>query len=96
MDCGRVRLTSRFEVTRGLFRDGPRNFETRSDNEDDTWPGTPSPNFRAIPAAGRLATTYDLACNRLHTRRIFGGIGLRTCDPPVPSLGPCHWASVAL
>ncbi|GBM50087.1 hypothetical protein AVEN_223298-1 [Araneus ventricosus] len=42
----------------------------------------PSPNFRATPAGGRLATTYDLACNRPHTRRIFSGIGFRTCDPP--------------
>ncbi|GBM76900.1 hypothetical protein AVEN_153129-1 [Araneus ventricosus] len=41
----------------------------------------PSPNFRATPAGGRLATTYDLACNRPHTRRIFSGIGFRTCDP---------------
>ncbi|GBM04204.1 hypothetical protein AVEN_41024-1 [Araneus ventricosus] len=32
----------------------------------------------------RLATTYDLACNRPHTRRIFSGIGFRACDPPVP------------
>ncbi|GBN55005.1 Prolyl 4-hydroxylase subunit alpha-2 [Araneus ventricosus] len=45
----------------------------------------PSPNFRATPTGGRLATTYDLACNRPHTRRIFSGIGFRTCDPPVPS-----------
>ncbi|GBM89508.1 hypothetical protein AVEN_43035-1 [Araneus ventricosus] len=42
----------------------------------------PSPNFRAKPTGGRLATTYDLACNRPHTRRIFSGIGFRTCDPP--------------
>ncbi|GBN04266.1 hypothetical protein AVEN_264495-1, partial [Araneus ventricosus] len=27
----------------------------------------PSPNFRATPTGGRLATTYDLACNRPHT-----------------------------
>ncbi|GBM01120.1 hypothetical protein AVEN_96123-1 [Araneus ventricosus] len=46
----------------------------------------PSPNFRATPTGGRLATTYDLACNRPHTRRIFSGIGFRTCDPPVPRL----------
>ncbi|GBN64921.1 hypothetical protein AVEN_51851-1 [Araneus ventricosus] len=42
----------------------------------------PSPNCRATPTGGRLATTYDLACNRPHTRRIFSGIGFRTCDPP--------------
>ncbi|GBN64888.1 hypothetical protein AVEN_7508-1 [Araneus ventricosus] len=48
----------------------------------------PSPNFRATPTGGRLATTYDLACNRPHTRRIFSGIGFRTCDPPVPTEYP--------
>ncbi|GBN65482.1 hypothetical protein AVEN_58697-1, partial [Araneus ventricosus] len=31
----------------------------------------PSPSFRPTPAGRRLATTYDLACNRPHTRRIF-------------------------
>ncbi|GBL76517.1 hypothetical protein AVEN_48812-1 [Araneus ventricosus] len=55
-------LTSRFEATRGLFWDGPRNFEPRSDDEDDTRAGTPSPNFHATPTGGRLATTRDLAC----------------------------------
>ncbi|GBO04014.1 hypothetical protein AVEN_114486-1, partial [Araneus ventricosus] len=44
----------------------------------------PSPSFRATPTGGRLATTYGVACNRPHTRRIFSGIGFRTCDPPVP------------
>ncbi|GBM81151.1 hypothetical protein AVEN_226971-1 [Araneus ventricosus] len=41
-----------------------------------------SPDFRATPTGGRLATTYDLVCNRPHTRRIFRGIKFRTCDPP--------------
>ncbi|GBN37603.1 hypothetical protein AVEN_55614-1 [Araneus ventricosus] len=40
--------------------------------------------FCATPTGGRLATTYDLACNRPHTRRIFSGIVSRTCDPPAP------------
>ncbi|GBO41563.1 hypothetical protein AVEN_149314-1 [Araneus ventricosus] len=31
-----VTLTSRFEATRGLFWDGSRKFEPRSDVEDDT------------------------------------------------------------
>ncbi|GBN04046.1 hypothetical protein AVEN_220255-1 [Araneus ventricosus] len=79
-----VRLTSRFEATRGLFRDGPRNFEPRSDAEDDTWAGTPSSNFRSTPMGERLATMCDLACNRPYTRRIFSGIGFRTCDTPAP------------
>ncbi|GBM24503.1 hypothetical protein AVEN_166145-1 [Araneus ventricosus] len=38
----------------------------------------------AAPAGGRLANTYDLACNRPHTRRIFGGIEFRACDLLVP------------
>ncbi|GBO10962.1 hypothetical protein AVEN_155413-1 [Araneus ventricosus] len=46
-----------------------------------------SPNFRATPTAGPLATTYDLPCNRPHTRRIFSGIGFRICDPPERSRG---------
>ncbi|GBN15391.1 hypothetical protein AVEN_233920-1 [Araneus ventricosus] len=80
----------RFEATRGLFRDGPRNFEPRSDDEDDTRAGTLSPNFRATPTGGRLASTCDLACNRSHARRIFSGIWFRTSDPPVPRSRPCH------
>ncbi|GBN13729.1 hypothetical protein AVEN_238060-1 [Araneus ventricosus] len=62
---------------RGLFRDGPRNFEPWSDAKD------------ATPTGGCLATTYDLACNRLHTR-IFSGIGFQTCDPLVPRSRPYH------
>ncbi|GBO17154.1 hypothetical protein AVEN_197678-1 [Araneus ventricosus] len=75
---------SRFEATRGIISYGARYFESWSDDEDDAWAGTPSPNFRASPTAGRLAITYDLACNRPHTRRIFSGIGFRTYDPLVP------------
>ncbi|GBN88796.1 hypothetical protein AVEN_250810-1 [Araneus ventricosus] len=40
--------------------------------------------FCATPTGGRLATTYDLTCNRPHTRRIFGGIGFQACDLSVP------------
>ncbi|GBM03123.1 hypothetical protein AVEN_200815-1 [Araneus ventricosus] len=67
-------LTSRFEATRGLYWDGPRNFEPRSHDEDDAGAGAPSPRFRAAPVGGRLATTSDLACNRPDTRLIFNGI----------------------
>ncbi|GBM98301.1 hypothetical protein AVEN_217698-1 [Araneus ventricosus] len=42
----------------------------------------PSPDFHATPTGGRLTTTYDLTCNRPHTRRIFSGIGSRTWNPP--------------
>ncbi|GBM32952.1 hypothetical protein AVEN_258893-1 [Araneus ventricosus] len=45
-----------------------------------TTPDPAPPNFRATPMGGRLATTYHLACNKPHTRRIFSGIGFRTRD----------------
>ncbi|GBN16648.1 hypothetical protein AVEN_49907-1 [Araneus ventricosus] len=79
---------SRFEATRELFCDGLRNFEQRSDDEDDTGAGTPSPSFHATPTRGRLATTYDLAYNRPHTRLIFIGIGFRAWSPPAPKPRP--------
>ncbi|GBM83514.1 hypothetical protein AVEN_274684-1 [Araneus ventricosus] len=44
----------------------------------------------ATPAGGRVATAYDLAANRPHTRRVFRGIGFRACDPPVPRWRPYH------
>ncbi|GBM17578.1 hypothetical protein AVEN_80881-1 [Araneus ventricosus] len=50
----------------------------------------PSPNFHATPMGGRLATMYDLACNRPHMRRIFSGIGFRTWNPKAPEPGPYH------
>ncbi|GBM61669.1 hypothetical protein AVEN_133455-1 [Araneus ventricosus] len=80
----------RLEATRGLIWNGPRNFEPRSDDEDDTRAGTPSPSFHATPTGGRLTTTYELACNRPHTRRIFSGIGFRTWNPPAPKPRPHH------
>ncbi|GBM45598.1 hypothetical protein AVEN_86539-1 [Araneus ventricosus] len=85
-----VILPSCFEATRGLFRDGPRNSEPRSDDEDDTWAGTPSPNFRTTPTGGRLDTMYDLADRGLHAQRMFSGIRFRTSDPPIPRSRPCH------
>ncbi|GBN00879.1 hypothetical protein AVEN_21228-1 [Araneus ventricosus] len=46
--------------------------------------------FYATLTGGRLATTYDLACNRPHTRRILSGIGFRTWNPPAPKSRPYH------
>ncbi|GBL89504.1 hypothetical protein AVEN_105750-1, partial [Araneus ventricosus] len=86
-----ISLTSRFEATRGLFCDGPRNFEPLSDDAKTTPElPPPSPNFHATPTARRLPTTYDLACNRPHTRRIFSGIGFRTWNPPALKPRPYH------
>ncbi|GBL82287.1 hypothetical protein AVEN_252456-1 [Araneus ventricosus] len=51
-------------ATQGLFWDGTRHFEPRSDDEDDTGVGTPSPSFHATPTGGRLAISYDLERNR--------------------------------
>ncbi|GBM13671.1 hypothetical protein AVEN_148193-1 [Araneus ventricosus] len=50
----------------------------------------PSSNFHATPTGGRLTTTYDLTCNRPHTRRIFSVIGFRTCSPLAPKSRPYH------
>ncbi|GBM15889.1 hypothetical protein AVEN_258433-1 [Araneus ventricosus] len=80
-----VILTPRFEATRELFWDGPRNFEPLSD--DDTYAVTPSPNFHATPTGGRLATTYELTCKRPHTRRIFSGIGFEAETLPLGHRG---------
>ncbi|GBL99023.1 hypothetical protein AVEN_57031-1 [Araneus ventricosus] len=81
---------SRFKATQGLFRDGLRNFEPLSVTRTTPALATTSPNFRATPTGEHLATTYDLSCNRPHTRRIFSGIGFRTYDPPVPTLPLGH------
>ncbi|GBN55428.1 hypothetical protein AVEN_61794-1 [Araneus ventricosus] len=72
-----------------LFWDGPYNFEPRSDDEDDTLE-PPSPHFHITPAIGRLATTYDLTCNRSYTRRISSGIGYRIWNPPAQKPRPYH------
>ncbi|GBL72195.1 hypothetical protein AVEN_115176-1 [Araneus ventricosus] len=39
--------------------------------------------------------TYDLACNRPNTRRIFSGIGFRTWSPLAPKSRPYHYATAA-
>ncbi|GBM62908.1 hypothetical protein AVEN_11364-1 [Araneus ventricosus] len=44
--------------------------------------------FYATPSGGRLNSTYDLTCNRPHTRRIFSGIGFRTLHLPSPKPRP--------
>ncbi|GBM94817.1 hypothetical protein AVEN_26528-1 [Araneus ventricosus] len=78
-------------ITRAsLGRTSSSDLEPRSDDEDDIWAGTPSPNFHVAPAGGRLATTYDLACSRPYTRRIFGGIGFRAWSLPAPEQEPYH------
>ncbi|GBM66311.1 hypothetical protein AVEN_87295-1 [Araneus ventricosus] len=46
--------------------------------------------FCTTPTGRRLATMYDLACNRPHTRRVFSVIGFRACDYPVPRSRPYH------
>ncbi|GBN10021.1 hypothetical protein AVEN_33530-1 [Araneus ventricosus] len=72
-------VTSRFEATRGLYWDGPRNFEPRSD--DDSWADTYTLLHRTTPTGGRLPPTHDFACNRHNKRRIFSGIACRTHGP---------------
>ncbi|GBN36091.1 hypothetical protein AVEN_178781-1 [Araneus ventricosus] len=56
----------------------------------------PSPNSHANQTGGRLATTYDLTCNRPHTRRIFSGIEFRSWNPPAPKTRPYHYATTVI
>ncbi|GBM69698.1 hypothetical protein AVEN_212276-1, partial [Araneus ventricosus] len=55
-----VILASRFEVTRGLFWNSPRNFEPGGQMTRTT----PELEPLAKPTGGRLATTHDLTRNR--------------------------------
>ncbi|GBL77463.1 hypothetical protein AVEN_41851-1 [Araneus ventricosus] len=57
-----------------------------------------APPFQASTPHQRedvLDTTYDLACSRPHTRRIFSGIGFRTWNPPAPKPRPYLYATAA-
>ncbi|GBO45515.1 hypothetical protein AVEN_91223-1 [Araneus ventricosus] len=85
-----VILTSRFEATLELSWDGSRNFEPRADDRTTPELAPHSPNFHATSTGGRLATTYNLVCNRPRTRRIFSGIRFRTWNPPAPRPRPYH------
>ncbi|GBL77722.1 hypothetical protein AVEN_152940-1 [Araneus ventricosus] len=49
-----------------------------------------SPSFHTTATGGRLGITYDLACSRPHTRRIFSGIAFRAWNSPAPRPRPCH------
>ncbi|GBM79257.1 hypothetical protein AVEN_238873-1 [Araneus ventricosus] len=55
---------SRFEATPGLFWDAPLNFESLSEDEDDTCTGTPSPDFRTTPKRERLIHDATIAFAR--------------------------------
>ncbi|GBN25919.1 hypothetical protein AVEN_83308-1 [Araneus ventricosus] len=88
---------SRFEATRGLFythrHEATRDLVILNHGQmTRTAPelATPSPNFQATPTGGRLASTYDLACNTPPTWRIFSGIGFRTWNPPAPKPRTYH------
>ncbi|GBL82895.1 hypothetical protein AVEN_106409-1 [Araneus ventricosus] len=68
-----VILISHFEATRGLFWDGPRNFELWSDDEDDTRADTSPPNCRTKPA-GALLT--QVRFNEYHVHKNGGSAEL--------------------
>ncbi|GBM50875.1 hypothetical protein AVEN_178144-1 [Araneus ventricosus] len=65
-----VKLTSRFEATRGLFWDGPHHFEDDQMTRTILESVSPPPKFYTTPAAGcltfggfnvtRLAYTVDI------------------------------------
>ncbi|GBL72046.1 hypothetical protein AVEN_244918-1 [Araneus ventricosus] len=59
-----VIFTSHCKATRGIFWDGHRNSEPQSNDENDARVNIPSPNFSTTAAGERMATTYDLTCNR--------------------------------
>ncbi|GBM11903.1 Transposon Tf2-6 polyprotein [Araneus ventricosus] len=63
-----VILTSCFEATRGLFWDGPRNFELRSDDEDLSW--HPPPDFRTTPMGRRSSSLLDQLVRDLRESRL--------------------------
>ncbi|GFX56623.1 hypothetical protein TNCV_3954501 [Trichonephila clavipes] len=44
-----------FSYTRA-FGDGPRNFEPWSSEVDDTWAGTPTPNYHTTSTGGRFSS----------------------------------------
>ncbi|GBN45487.1 hypothetical protein AVEN_20430-1 [Araneus ventricosus] len=90
-----VILTSRFEATRGLFWADLAIFNlglmTRTTPELE-------PPFQASAPhrwENVWTPTYDLTCNRPHTRRIFSGIWFRTWSPPAPRPRPYYLATAA-
>ncbi|GBO13206.1 hypothetical protein AVEN_204325-1 [Araneus ventricosus] len=85
-----VTLMSRYEGTRGLFWDGPRNFKHRSGDEDDIWAGTCF-SERPHHTSGRtFGPRYYLECNRPNTRRLFSAIGIEPGNPPAPKPTSYH------
>ncbi|GBM69831.1 hypothetical protein AVEN_198538-1 [Araneus ventricosus] len=72
-------LMPRLETSRGIFWSGPRNFEPRSDDEDDTLARTPLSKLPHLTSGRTLGPiTYELRCNRPKARRIFSSIEFRT------------------
>ncbi|GBN29019.1 hypothetical protein AVEN_83350-1 [Araneus ventricosus] len=85
-----VILTSGFKATRGLFWDGSRHFERRSDDEDDDRAVTPHsklPHHTNGRAFGLLCMIYP------HTRRNFGEIVFREWSPSAPKPSRYHLAT---
>ncbi|GBO37328.1 hypothetical protein AVEN_55899-1 [Araneus ventricosus] len=73
-----------------LFWDGPRNFEPRLDDEDDTDLAPPLQTSALHQREDIWPPTYDLKCNNPNTWRIFSGIGFRSWNPPDPKSIPYH------
>ncbi|GBM78155.1 hypothetical protein AVEN_2437-1 [Araneus ventricosus] len=80
---GLVILTSRFEATQGYF-----GTELVILNHGQMTIPQLAPHFQTSTPHQRedvWPSTYDLACNRPHTWRIFSGIWFRTWNPPAQS-----------
>ncbi|GBM92891.1 hypothetical protein AVEN_241709-1, partial [Araneus ventricosus] len=67
--------SSHVEATRRPLWVGHRNSEPRSDNEDDTLVGTPTPNLRSTPPGGRL--THDVVFS-VHHDHMYVGSSLKS------------------
>ncbi|GBL76729.1 hypothetical protein AVEN_53410-1 [Araneus ventricosus] len=81
-----VTFKFRFEAARVLFWDRPRNFQPRSDDEDDAW-ALPSLSFSTTPGGARLTPSkygvyQDLKRGGSSVESVFGpgGLKLRSRD----------------
>ncbi|GBL89391.1 hypothetical protein AVEN_225904-1 [Araneus ventricosus] len=76
---------SSFEATRGVIWDVRRNFEARSDDEDNTLAIAPSPNFHTTPDEEFLPPYAEI-----NVQHAYGGYSeefrFRNRNPPAPRL----------
>ncbi|GBM35348.1 hypothetical protein AVEN_90669-1 [Araneus ventricosus] len=81
-----VALTFRLSVTRGLIWDGPRNFESQSNDKDGVSAG---PTLSRTAPVVRLLTAANLTCTAV-LRVIVMQSGLKSTSPVVGALPRGH------